>query len=163
MTAIDAWLTANRRYNLLETLAITNSSASGTLFKSVAVPGWARYARWIVDITITGTTPLFDFIVYGGLDISAGGLGGPPLITTDIYALGNGWDGITQLTTDASSPTVQVDIGPTIPVDDTGSATADCWYGVLDNVPPYFVYKYVYDGTTHDEDYAGTISLLLSP
>jgi hypothetical protein len=163
MTAIDGWLTANRRYNLLETLAVTNAAASATLFKSVAIPGWARYAKFIVDITITGTTPLFDFIVYGGLDISAGALGGPPLVTTDIFALGNGWDGITQLTTDGSTPTVQVAIGPTNVVDDTGSATADCWYSVLDTLPPYFVYKYVYDGTTHDEDYAGTISLLLSP
>jgi hypothetical protein len=162
MTAIDNWYTAKTRYTLLETLAVTDAAASGTKFKSVAIPGWAKYARFIVDITITGTTPLFDFVVYGGLDISAGALGGPPLITTDIYALGNGWDGITQLTTDNSTPTVQVSIGPTIPVDDTGSATADCWYGVLDTLPPYFVYKYVYDGTTHDEDYNGTISLLLN-
>ncbi len=162
MTAIDGWYTAKTRYTLLETLAVTNAAASGTVFKSVAIPGWAKSAKFIVDITITGTTPLFDFVVYGGLDFSAGATGGPPLITTDIYGLGNLWDGITQLTTDTSSPTIQVAIGPTIPVDDTGSATADSWYGVLDILPPYLVYKYVYDGTTHDEDYNGTISLLLN-
>ncbi len=164
MTALDAWLTANQRFQVLERLAITNAAASGTVFKSVAIPGWANYATFVVDVTLTGTTPLFDFVVYGGVDFSAtaGPLGGPPLITTDIYSLGNIWDGITQLTTDTTHAKVSVGLGPTIAFDDTGSATADCYYGVECILPPYLVYKYVYDGTTHDEDYNGSISLVLS-
>lgn len=141
------------RYQLLETIAITNAAATTTVNKCVLVPEWARNAIFVLDVTITGTTPLFDFIVKG-INVAHDQVPN----SDDAYQLG-GWDGITQLTTDASSPMVTITIGPAITADDTGSATVDSGYGVSSPLPPVLMYTYTYDGTTHDEDYNGSISV----
>lgn len=139
-------------YQLLETIALTNTSTQ-TVSKGVYTPSWARNAIFVLDVTITGTTPLMDFIVKG-VDVAQDAVPN----TDDAFLLG-GWDGITQLTTDGSSPVVTVTIGPGITADDTGSATVDSGYGVSTPLPPVMMYSYTVDGTTGDEDYNGSISV----
>jgi hypothetical protein len=142
---------------LLETIALTNTSTA-TVNKGVAVPEWAVNAMFVIDITITGTTPLFDFNIKG-INVAAPSSASIPVNTSDAFTLGSSWVGITQLTTDASTPMVTVTLGPNIPTDNTGSATADCAYGVSTLLPPMLMYTYIVDGTTGDEDYNGTISV----
>jgi hypothetical protein len=143
---------------LLETIAVTNAAANGTVTKAVPVPEWAVNAMFVLDITITGTTPLFDFNIKG-VNVAAPSSASIPVNDADVFLLGSSWVGITQLTTDASTPVVTVTLGPNIPTDNTGSATDDCAYGVSTLLPPMLMYTYTYDGTTHDEDYNGTISV----
>ncbi len=102
---------------------------------------------------MTGTTPLFDFIVRGHM-------GGVALDDTagNLFQLGAGWDGITQKT-GATASTTTINIGPGLTSDDSGSATASDAYTVESPLPPVLVYTYTTDGTTDDEDYAGTISI----
>lgn len=154
MAAITTITTANQRFKLLETIAIVNQTANSTaVSKAVAVPAWARYATFVVDVTnMDGTSPLFDFTVKGANVADTN-----PPDDADVFLLGAGWDGITQLT--AEAPIITIHIGPDIPTDDTGSATADCAYGVSAPLPEYLVYTYTTDGTTDDEDYNATISI----
>jgi hypothetical protein len=138
---------------LLETIAILNQAAASTaVSKALAVPGWARYATFVVDLTvITGTTPLFDFVVKGVNSLLAFPDG------DNLFVLGAGWDGVTQKT-GASASTIH--IGPDITTDDTGSATADDAYGVGAVLPPWLVYTYTTaGGGVSPEDYNATISV----
>ena len=130
---------------LLETASYTNlvPGTSLVVSKAVPVPSWAETAAFAVTITtLTGTSPLMDFVLQGSFDLD----------TTHVWNLGD-WDGITQLT--GTGPyVVAIDVGPAVTADDTGSATASCRYGVLASLPPWIVYKYTLDATTNDEDYA---------
>jgi hypothetical protein len=138
----------------LETIAITNQTANSTaVTKAIKVPLWARYATFVIDnLTLGGTTPLFDFTV-NAVNITANGT--PD--SDDLVLLG-GWDGITQKTAATASNTTVV-IGPDVTVDDTGSATASDHYAVQAPLPEWLAYTYTTDGTTDDEDYSGTISV----
>ena len=151
LTVIDM---GNRPSKLLETIAVTDASATTSVTKAVLVPQWAQNATIVIGtLTMGGTSPLFDFFLYG-VD-TMGGATAPD--DGDLYALG-GWDGITQKTAAAGTFTA-IDIGPNLTADDTGSATATDRYGVQSMLPYVLAYKYTYDGTTHDEDYSGTISI----
>jgi hypothetical protein len=154
MTALAVVGRANVREQLLETVAISNAAATATVSKAFQVPQWARYAIIVVDITITGTTPLFDFVVKQA-DVAALGYAD----SAHVASLGAAWDGITQKTTDGTHSISTIVIGPDIATDDTGSATANDNYGVLTPLPSWLMYSYTYDGTTHDEDYNGTITV----
>lgn len=139
---------ANR---LLDTISVTDASATTATSKAVPVPQWATSALWLLSVTtMAGTSPLIDFTLKGVNPWS--------LDTTHTWNLGD-WDGITQLTSAASPVMVAIDVGPGITADDTGSATASCRYGVEASLPPMIVYTHTYDGTTQDEDYAYTISV----
>jgi hypothetical protein len=98
----------------------------------------------------TGTSPLFDFTLgvpdFGDANTITDG--------TDASTVGNGaWNGITQVT-GAGPYQIVVEVGPDVTDDDTGSATASCWYGVKAELPPYLTYTITIDTTTNDEDYA---------
>lgn len=156
---------ANRsRSEWLETIARTNLTPTTTVNRALAVPPWAKSATFVIDITITGTTPLFDFAVYGVVPAvyALGTRRGSTLdSTTDIYEFPT-TAAITQLTTDNSTPTTTLSIGPGLVVDTTGSATANSSYSFAGVLPEWLIYKYVMDGTTGDEDYNGTISVVWS-
>lgn len=164
MAAVDSDVTptvGRKGYETVETIAVTNAAATGTVYRALGVPPWAKSFICVIDITITGTTPLFDFSIFGGQ--TAGGRIGATLdSTTDIYEFTAGGPmSITQLTTDGSTPIVTISCGPGIQTDTSGSATANCAYAFSAvALPPYLIYKYIYDGTTHDEDYNGTISFI---
>jgi hypothetical protein len=147
-----AWNGASAQ--LLETIAITNQTANSTaVTKAVKVPAFANYATFVIDnLTMAGTSPLFDFTIQA-VNITANGT--PD--SDDLVLLG-GWDGITQKTA-ASATNTTIDIGPLLDVDDTGSATASDRYGVQAVLPLWLAYTYTTDGTTDDEDYSGTISV----
>lgn len=164
MTAVTADVTPATRqaFEVLETVAVTNLTPTTTRTKALGVPSWAKSVMFVLDLTITGTTPLFDFTVYGGQ--TAGGRYGADLdATTDIFEfVHTGPATITQLTTDASTPITVLSIAQGIGAPDTtGSATANSAYTFSCAVlPPWLIYKYIMDGTTGDEDYNGTISVV---
>ncbi len=149
------------RTEVLETIAQTNLAAVTTVTRALKIPPGAQAAMFIVDITITGTTPLFDFSVFGGQ--TAGGRSSSTLdSTTDIFEFTAGGPAtITQLTTDTSTPIVVVAVGKVPAADTSGSATVNSAYAFpAPFLPDWLIYKYVMDGTTMDEDYNGTISVL---
>ena len=159
MAAVDSDVTPNPRggqFELLETLDYDNG-AIDIVNRALQVPPWATHAKFVIDITITGTTPLFDFVIYGAN--LANGRYGATLETTDIFLLGGVTAAITQLTTDGSSPIITIDLGPDLTLDTTGSATADCGYAWPVVLPAQLIYRYTMDTTTADEDYNGTISV----
>lgn len=153
-----------RRWETLETIARTNLTPSTTINRALSVPVWAKACIFVLDLTITGTTPLFDFTVSGGT--VAGGRSGSTLdSTTDKFEFTAGGPAtITQLTTDGSTPITTVSIGPGVQTDTTGSATANSAYAFSAvGLPPWLIYTYIMDGTTGDEDYNGTISVIWVP
>ena len=144
---------SRQNYQLLETIAITNQTADTTaVTKGVHVPPWANHATFVIELTMTGTTPTFDFVLQG-VNVAVA----QPPDDSDVYNLG-GWDGITQKTA-ATAQFVSIDVGPSIDTDDTGSATASDRYGVAAFLPPVIAYKYTTTGADDDEDYAATISV----
>ena len=158
MAAITKIAPANPTAFLCETIAITNQTANTTVVtKAIPIPKWASYATIVIgDLTMTGTSPLFDFVVRR-YDSAGNSYAAPD----DGYLVPlGGWDGITQKTAATASDTV-IDIGPTVVADDTGSATASDQYGVTAVLPDWLVYQYTTDGTTDDEDYAATITCYL--
>jgi hypothetical protein len=162
MAAVTSDVTpaTRKRFELLETIAITNAAATATRTRALRVPDGAKACMFVLDITIAGTTPLFDFKVEGGQ--IAGGRSGASLdATTDIFEFTSGGPAsITQLTTANSTPITTVSIGPGIQTDTTGSATVNSAYAFSCAVlPQYLIYTYTYDGTTTDEDYNGTVSV----
>ena len=156
MAAITTISLGGQSYKLCETIAITNQVANSTaVTKAIAVPPWAKDCTLVIgNLTMTGTTPLFDFALYGA-DVAVAA--GQPPDDGYIYLLA-GWAGITQKTA-ATATTTTIDVGPTIALDTTGSATASDRYGIQSLLPPWLVYKYTTDGTTDDEDYAATITV----
>jgi hypothetical protein len=164
MTAVDSSISPSVRseVELLETIAITNQTAnSTTVNRAFSRPSWAKSMLILIDITITGTTPLFDFTL-SGANTADGRFGAELDSTTDKYEFTAGGPvTITQLTTDTSTPVVAIQIGPGVQTDTTGSATVNSAYAFSCAVlPPWFIYTYITDGTTDDEDYAGTISVI---
>ena len=140
----------------LESVLITNQTANSTaVTKAVAVPAWATKVLFhIFYDAATGTSPLFDFV----LGVPDWGTAGAITDATDVATLGNAaWNGITQVT-GAGPYQIVVEVGPDVTDDDTGSATASCWYGVKCELPPVITYTYTTDGTTDDEDYTFRIA-----
>lgn len=168
MAAVTSNITpaSRNRFELLESIAVTNAAATTTVSRALAVPPWAYAVTFLIDLTITGTTPTFDFSVYmantstrtGALIDST--LDIVPFATT---AAAPATAAITQMTTDMSTPHVALSIGPGLTLDVTGSATANAHYSFPGYLTPWLVYVYVYDGTTMDEDYTGTISAAWEP
>lgn len=153
MAAITAGSTTGAPFQLLESIAITNqTAASTTVRKYIAVPAWAKYATFVVDLTaVGGTTPTFDFTI-AGVNIADTF----PPDDADLFLLGAGWDGITQKT---AASTATVHLGPDVTTDDTGSGTADDAYGVGCVLPPILVYSYTTTDAADDADYTATISV----
>jgi hypothetical protein len=138
----------------LESVVITNQTANSTaVTKGVYVPAWASKVIFTIFFDSSGgTSPLFDFVL-GVPDWGSETLLASPTDATDVATLGNGaWNGITQVTGNGPYQIV-VEAGPDVVDDDTGSATASCWYGVHCELPPVITYTYTTDGTTDDEDY----------
>lgn len=164
MAAVTSDITpaTRKRYELLETLAIVNQTPTLTVNRALGVPAWACAVTFLLDLTITGTTPLVDFTVSGGITaVRAGSLLDS---TTDKFEFtAGGPAAITQLTTDTSTPITALTIGPGLQTDTTGSATANSAYAFTGYLPGYLIYTYILDGTTGDEDYAGTISAIWHP
>ncbi len=144
---------------LLETIAITDQTAASTaVSKVVRVPTWARYATFVVDLTtIGGTSPTFDFVIKGVIPTYSAGHG--IVTTSNDFALGAGWDGITQKT---AASTAVIYIGPDLTTDDTGSATADDGYSIAAPLPGVLKYTYTTTDSADDADYAATITVLFS-
>lgn len=145
----------------LEDVTITNQTAnSTTVTKGLSVPAWATKVVFTIFYDSSGgTTPLFDFVLgtpdWGSLTLLAS-----PTDATDVATLGNAaWNGITQVTGNGPYQIV-VEVGPDVTDDDTGSATASCYYGVKCELPPVITYSYTTDGTTDDEDYAFRIAAM---
>jgi len=144
----------------LEDVTITNQTANTTaVTKGVAVPVWATKALFTIFYDSSGgTTPLFDFVL-GVPDWGYTTLLASPTDATDVASVGNAaWNGITQVT-GAGPYQIVVEVGPDVTDDDTGSATASCWYGVKAELPPVLTYTYTTDGTTDDEDYGFRIAV----
>jgi hypothetical protein len=137
----------------LESISVTNGAGMGgdTLQKAVAVPVWAtKVVFYIFYDAAAGTSPLFDFV----LGLPDFGTSGAVTDGTDVGTLGNAaWNGITQVT-GAGPYVIAVEVGPDVTDDDTGSATASCYYGVKAELPPFITYLITIDTTTNDEDYA---------
>lgn len=150
----------NRAIRFLEDVTITNQTAnSAAVTKGVRVPAWATKALFYIFYdSAGGTTPLFDFTL-GMPDWGSGARFATPTDDTDLSALGNAaWNGITQIT--GTGPyVIVVEVGPDVTDDDTGSATASCYYGVKTELPPIITYTYTTDGTTDDEDYSFRIAV----
>ena len=163
MAAVDSNITptnGRRAFEVLETIAVTNAAATTTVNRALAVPIGFNAVTFIIDITITGTTPTFDFTISGG-QVAGGRYGATLDSTTDKFEFTAGGPAtITQLTTAASTPITTVSIGPGVQTDTTGSATVNSAYAFSAvGLPPWLIYTYIYDGTTTDEDYNGTISV----
>ncbi len=137
----------------LEAVTVTNGSGMGgdTKTRGLRVPAWATKAIFYIFYdSSAGTSPLFDFV----LGVPDFGTANTITDGTDIATLGNAaWNGITQVTGTGAYQIV-VEVGPDVTDDDTGSATASCWYGVKAELPPYITYTMTIDTTTNDEDYA---------
>lgn len=155
MAAITMNTTDNTKaLRFLEDVTITNQTANSTaVTKGVRVPGWAtKVIFYIFFDSSAGTSPLFDFVL-GMPDFGDATTFAAPTDATDLATLGNAaWNGITQVT--GNGPyVIVVEVGPDVTDDDTGSATASCYYGVKCELPPVITYTYTTDGTTDDEDY----------
>lgn len=149
-----------KAFRQLETVAILNQTAASTaVTKGVSVPWWARSVSFYLTVsTVTGTTPKLDFVLEQA-DYSTS----PPTAMATPLGIGNGWDGITQITAAAQVNLVTIDVGPDIATDDTGSATASCYYAVNTYLPPVVVYKYTTQDAADDADYNFTITCLFRP
>jgi hypothetical protein len=138
----------------LEDVTITNQTAASTaVTKGVSVPAWANKVLFhIFHDSQGGTTPKFDFVL-GVPDWGSTTLIASPTDATDVASLGNaGWNGITQVTGTGAYQIV-VEVGPDVTDDDTGSATASCWYGVKAELPPVITYTYTTADSNDDADY----------
>jgi len=143
----------------LDSVTITNQTANSTaVVQGVSVPPWATKAIFTIFYDSSGgSSPLFDFTL-GVPDWGSRVLQLAPTDATDVASVGNAaWNGITQVT-GAGPYQIVVEVGPDVTDDDTGSATASCWYGVKAELPPVLTYTYTTDGTTDDEDYAFRIA-----
>jgi len=138
----------------LESVAIVNQVAASTaVTKAVSVPSWATKVLFhIFYDAAAGTTPKFDFVL-GVPDWGSTTLIAAPTDATDVATLGNAaWNGITQVT-GAGPYQIVVEVGPDVTDDDTGSATASCWYGVKCELPPVISYTYTTQDAADDADY----------
>jgi hypothetical protein len=140
----------------LEAVTIANqTAASTTVTKGVGVPAWAtKVVFYIFFDSSGGTTPKFDFT----LGMPDWGTAGAVTDATDLSAIGNAaWNGITQVT--GNGPyVIVVEVGPDVTDDDTGSATASCYYGVKCELPPILTYSYTTQDAADDADYTFRIA-----
>src|SRR5512145_850453 len=117
---------------MLEDVSVTDGAGMGgdAKTRAVRVPTWAtKLLLWIFYNSAAGTTPSFAFTM-GVPDFSTAARLLAPTDDTDIATLGNAaWNGITALT-GAGPYQVVVEVGPDVTDDDTGSASASCYYGV---------------------------------
>lgn len=143
----------HRNLQYLEDVTVTDGVGMGgdTKTRGLAVPTWAtKVIFYIFYDSSAGTSPLFDFV----LGVPDFGDDGSLTDGTDIATLGNAaWDGITRVTGNGAYQIV-VEVGPDVTDDDTGSATASCWYKVNAELPPFITYTVTIDTTSDDEDYA---------
>lgn len=164
MAAVDSDVTptvGRKKFEVVETIAVTNAAATATKNRALMVPVWANSFICLLDITITGTTPLFDFAIYGGTT-QAGRFGATLDSSLDKFDFAAAAPiTITQLTTDTSSPVIALNVGPGVQTDTSGSATVSSAYAwSTSTLPTWLIYTYTYDGTTTDEDYNGTVSFI---
>jgi hypothetical protein len=151
ITMNTAALTHNN-IQFLENVTITNQTAASTAVKKgVWVPYWATKAIFTLFVdSMAGTGEALDFV----LGVPDWGTQGSITDGTDVASLGNGaWNGITQITAAGPSQVV-VEVGPDVTDDDTGSATASCWYSVKAELPPVVTYTYTTADGGNDADYA---------
>ncbi len=133
----------------------------GVKTRGVSVPPWATKAVFTIFYdSATGSSPLFDFTLgtpdWGSLTLIAA----PTDATDQATTFGNAaWNGITQVT-GAGPYQIVVEVGPDVTDDDTGSATASCYYGVKGELPPVLTYNLSVDNTTTDEDYTIRLAVL---
>ncbi len=147
----------------LESISIVNGTGMGgdAVTYGVSVPAWATKAVFTIFYDAgAGTSPLFDFTL-GTPDWGSRTLMAAPTDATDVAAtLGNAaWNGITQVT-GAGPYQIVVEVGPDVTDDDTGSATASCYYGVKCELPPVITYTITIDTTTNDEDYTIRLAVM---
>ncbi len=138
----------------LEDVTITDQTAASTaVTKAVRVPNWAtKLLLHLFHDSQGGTTPTFDFVL-GVPDWGSTALLAAPSDATDVASLGNAaWNGITQVTGTGAYQIV-VEVGPDVTDDDTGSASASCWYGVKAELPPWITYTYTTTDSADDADY----------
>jgi hypothetical protein len=144
-----------RGIQFLESVSVTDGVGMGgdAKTRAVSVPEWATKAIFYIFYdAAAGTSPLFDFTL-GVPDWGSRTLLAEPTDATDVSTLGNAaWNGITQVT-GAGPYQIVVEVGPDVTDDDTGSASASCWYGVKAELPPIITYTMTIDTTTNDEDY----------
>lgn len=144
---------ATPTYAKLETIAIANqAAASTTVRKTFAVPPWAKYATFVVDVTTaTGTAPSFDF------DLQWVNIADTfPPDDADLSALRDGFG----YTAKTAASTSIIYVGPGVTEELTGSATADDSYGLGVLLPPWIAYSYTTVGAgASPEDYDATISV----
>jgi len=138
----------------LEDVTITNQTAASTaVTKAVRAPYWAtKLLLYIFHDSQGGTTPKFDFVL-GTPDWGSTTLLAAPTDATDVATLGNAtWNGITQVTGTGAYQIV-IEVGPDVTDDDTGSASASCYYGVKAELPPWITYTYTTTDDADDADY----------
>ena len=131
---------------------LRNASAQATTGQTdwVTVPTQATYLDVYLNWTAkAGLTPLMDFVL----------LAADPVAFDDSYALNlAGWDGITQLSAEATSV---IHVGPGITGiadDDTGAATGDSVYKVNTPLVPLLGFKVTLDRTSANETYTYTLA-----
>ncbi len=142
------------------TFVAAGFSTSGVKTRGLHVPPWAtKVVFTLFHDSSAGTTPTVDFVL-GVPDWGTRSLLLNPTDATDVATLGNAaWNGITTIT--GTGPyQIVVEVGPDVTDDDTGSATASCWYGVKCELPPVITYKISLDGTTTDEDYTQRLAAM---
>ena len=128
--------------------------------RAVAVPPWATKVvfYFFVD-AMAGTSEAIDFVL-GVPDFGSSTLIAAPTDATDVATFGNAaWNGITQIT-GAGPSQVVIEVGPDVTDDDTGSATASCYYGVKGELPPVLTYKITIVVSGDDEDYTLRLAVL---
>jgi hypothetical protein len=143
----------------LESVSAFTAATTTAVTKGVSVPPWAVKAVFTIFYdTSSSTTPTFDFVL-GIPDWGSELLTASPTDATDVASVGNAaWNGITTVT--GSGPyQITVEVGPDCTDDDTGSATASCWYSVKAELPPVLTYTYTLDGTSGTETYTFRIAV----
>jgi len=148
----------------LEDVTITNQTAASTaVTKAVRVPRWATNALFFLNNdSQAGTTHTLDFTI-GVPDWGSAAKLLAPTDDGDIASLGNAaWNGITAVTA-VGAIVVVIEVGPEGTDDDTGSATASCWYGVKAVLPPWITYTYTTTDTADDADYAFRLAVQWKP
>ena len=141
-------------YAKLETVAILDQTdASTTVSKCFAVPAWATWATFTLDITtLGGTTPSFDFDLQW-LNIADTF----PPDSADTSPLRDGFNYTAKTGTAPLTSTIHV--GPYLTEELTGSATADDTYALAVPLPPWIGYSYTTTDSADDADYDATISV----
>ena len=169
MAVVDSDVTPARRarQELIETIARTNITDTVTVNRALAVPSWALAVTFLLDVTVTGTTPTMTFEIFGAQS-TTGRYGALLDSTTDKWPFASTGAAplsaaITTITTGNSTPIAAVSIGPGLTLDVTGSATANAHYSFPGYLPTWLIYTYVLTEADTTEDFNGTISAIWEP